>query len=188
MTPLARRLTAALVTAAGIGAVMLSPANAAAPDPRWETARLINVDRAAHGLASLQREAHVDALAQEWAQHIIETDDYNHRTNLNDDIIPGMWMGGETLAMFWVPSGEPISPSRTVQAWIDSERHHHVLLHDQATFIGVGVSCSWEWCVYVANVSRVNPYWKGAPLTVQIVPDPTMKPVVVQRGARKVRH
>ncbi|MEU0884285.1 CAP family protein [Lentzea sp. NPDC005914] len=63
-----------------MASLLLSPATPAlASDPVAKTVELLNAYRAKHGVAPLSLDSEVSRTAQEWADHLHETDGFEHR-------------------------------------------------------------------------------------------------------------
>jgi uncharacterized protein YkwD len=123
-----RSATSPTVTVNGTGTLVGPPAD-------LEQARALilqqtNAARAQHGVAPLQVDPCVNALAQRWAEHMAASRDYRHNPG------PGP---GDTC--FW--SGENIvygyNPEQVVDVWMASTSgHRENLLEATWTHIGIG--------------------------------------------------
>ncbi|MEV6244053.1 CAP family protein [Lentzea sp. NPDC051838] len=71
-----------LLTVIAVATSLLLPATpASAADPVAKTVELLNAYRAKHGAAPLSLDSEVSHSAQEWADHLHETDGFEHRPN-----------------------------------------------------------------------------------------------------------
>lgn len=70
-----------LTVIAVIASVVATATPALAVDPVAKTVELLNGYRAKHGVAPLSLDSEVTRTAQEWADHLHETDGFEHRPN-----------------------------------------------------------------------------------------------------------
>jgi uncharacterized protein YkwD len=109
---------------------------------------LVNIERAAHGVRPLQRDAALARAARGHALEMAQRKYFSH-TGTNGDGLsdrlraagygdPGDgWRAGEDLG--W-GTGQRSSPNALVDAWLASDRHRRVLLSSIYEEIGVGVA------------------------------------------------
>ena len=109
---------------------------------------LVNIEREAHGVEPLQRDADLIRAARAHALEMAQQKYFSH-TSANGDGLsdrlrtagygdPGDgWRAGEDLG--W-GTGERSTPNALVDAWLDSARHRRVLLSPVYEEIGVGVA------------------------------------------------
>ena len=72
-----------MLTVIAVASLLLSPATPAlASDPVAKTVELLNAYRAKHGAGPLSLDSEVSRTAQEWADHLHETDGFEHRPDL----------------------------------------------------------------------------------------------------------
>lgn len=88
-----------MLTVIAVAASLLVPATPAlAADPVAKTVELLNAYRAKHGVGPLSLDSEVTRAAQEWADHLHETDGFEHRPNnpYGENLY---WVGSRTRAI-----------------------------------------------------------------------------------------
>jgi glioma pathogenesis-related protein 2 len=88
-----------MLTVIAVATLMVTPAAPAlAADPVAQTVELLNAYRAKHGVAPLSLDSEVTRTAQEWADHLHETDGFEHRPNnpYGENLY---WVGSRTRAI-----------------------------------------------------------------------------------------
>lgn len=147
------RLAAVAAFALLLGGLTLTgaqPAMAAATD---DVASLTNAHRANAGVRALDREASLDRMAQEWADHMSSIRSMQHSGNdwRISKASPGWSLCcGENIAYGYTTAGS------VVNAWMGSTGHRANILDGRYTHIGVGYSASGHYWVQVfATYSNV---------------------------------
>lgn len=88
-----------ILTVIAVATLLLTPATPAlAADPVTKTVELLNAYRAKHGVAPLSLDSEVTRTAQEWADHLHETDGFEHRPDnpYGENLY---WTGSRTRAI-----------------------------------------------------------------------------------------
>jgi uncharacterized protein YkwD len=88
-----------MLTVIAVAAALLLPASPAlAADPVTKAVELLNAYRAKHGVAPLTLDSEVTDTAQQWADHLHETDGFEHRPDnpYGENLY---WVGSRTRAI-----------------------------------------------------------------------------------------
>jgi hypothetical protein len=130
-TPSPAAVFALLVALLSGALVAFGPAAPAAAGEPETIHSLVNEARAGNGLAPLQRNAGLDAVASAWAAEMARTGTLQHNPNVGTQI-PAGWTGwGENIAM-----GHK-SGAAMQQGWIDSPDHYDNIMGD---FSDIGIA------------------------------------------------
>ncbi len=104
-----------------------------------EVRRLVNAERASHGLAPVVHSKLLGQTARLWAHYTAETGVVAHLINgrkwsesIRASTYPNTWLG-QVLA-----GGQP-TPAEVVAAWMESETHRTVLLDPRWAALGVAL-------------------------------------------------
>ncbi|MFI6095302.1 CAP family protein [Lentzea sp. NPDC051213] len=104
-----------MLTVIAVGAALLVPATPAlAADPVAKTVELLNSYRAKHGVAALSLDSEVSRKAQEWADHLHESDAFEHRPD-NPYSENLYWTSSRTRAIDTVAT-------KALQSWYGESR------------------------------------------------------------------
>jgi uncharacterized protein YkwD len=93
--------------------------------------------RAEHDLGPLQRDARLDAYAQEWAEHLAEIGKLEHRSGRMLDLfltVNGARLLNENLHYSWGFT----TPLLALDGWMKSPPHRRNLLEEKITHAGFG--------------------------------------------------
>lgn len=104
-----------MLTVIAVASLLLTPATPAlASDPVAKTVELLNAYRAKHGVPPLSLDSEVTHTAQEWADHLHETDGFEHRPNnpYGENLY---WVGSRTRAINTVVT-------KALQSWYGESR------------------------------------------------------------------
>ena len=130
------RLVRALLVLAAVPALVLTaaPAHAAPLDDAYEAriVSLVNVERAAAGLAPLRVSACADRYAEDWSATMARTSVFQHRPSLRT-VLTACRAGavGENIA------AGAVSPDQMVGMWMRSPGHRANILSSRFTHLGV---------------------------------------------------
>ncbi|WP_165065991.1 cell wall-binding repeat-containing protein [Marisediminicola senii] len=135
----------AIVAALAMAFTSLGATGANAASQHDEVAASTNAERAAVGLAPLQRDVTMDAAAQEWANVMSSQQRMFHSTNQwRQDRIPAGWdTHGENVAYGFS------SASGVMNGWMNSQGHKDNILQSRYTRIGVGYVASGNYWVQI---------------------------------------
>ena len=134
--PWVTRLTRALLVLVAVPALLLTaaPAHAAPLDDAYEAriVSLVNVERAAAGLAPLRVSACADRYAEDWSATMARTSAFRHRPALRT-VLTGCRAGavGENIA------AGAVTADQMVAMWMRSPGHRANILSSRFTHLGV---------------------------------------------------
>lgn len=135
-----------------------------------------NSARAANGLAGLNSNGSLNAVAQAWAQHMADAQSMTHNPNVLVQIPSGWGAAGENVAMGFADG------AATVAGWMNSAGHRANILNGLFNSIGVGWvvdSNGVSWAVQVfAKYTVAN-----APVASAPAPAPAPAPVAASAPA-----
>lgn len=110
-----------------------------------------NKYRSMHGLPPVKNSPELDNIAQDWANHLAQTQDLQHRPqhwNSYPSYIPA---GGENILQAW----NDYSDAQLTKLWYDSPGHKKIMLDPKAKTIGIGIATTPEGKLYaVQNYGR----------------------------------
>ncbi|KAB1659457.1 CAP domain-containing protein [Pseudoclavibacter chungangensis] len=134
----------------GVVAVVLAPAtiaHAAPTDEAREIIELTNTERAGAGAGPVQHSDALQAVAQDWAEHLAaEGGGISHNPSYAEQV-PAGWSGvAENVA-----SGGT-SPQVFHDMWVRSEGHYRNLMNPDFNVMGVGWATSAAGTVYAVEV------------------------------------
>ena len=115
---------------------------------------LANEARAAAGLAPLERDPDLGAVARTWSEHLAAQGlDLAHNPDYTQQI-PGGWSAAaENVG--WIDDGGQLTPqevaARIHQGWMESQGHRENLLNPAYTHLGVGVAHNPEHGWYLTQ-------------------------------------
>lgn len=104
--------------------------------------------RKQHGLAPVKRDGNLDKVSQNWANHLVQINELNHR--------PQFWTkypnylnrgGSENILQAW----NDYSAHDLVQIWYKSPGHRANMLSPQAKSLGVGIATRHDGKLYVVQ-------------------------------------
>ena len=107
-----------LTVIAAIAALVFPATPALAADPDAKTVELLNAYRAKHGVAPLSLDSEVTRTAQEWADHLHETDGFEHRPD-NPDGENLYWVSSRTRAI------ETVAANALENWYAEARRYHY---------------------------------------------------------------
>lgn len=110
-----------------------------------------NKYRSMHGLPPVKNSPELDNIAQDWANHLVQTQDLQHRPqhwNSYPSYIPA---GGENILQAW----DDYSDAQLTKLWYDSPGHKKIMLDPKAKTVGIGIAETSEGKLYaVQNYGR----------------------------------
>jgi pathogenesis-related protein 1 len=123
-----------------VGAVLFA-APAAAQVSSMEALQAFNAERAMYpGVGPLQWSPQLATFAQSWANHLAEIDRAEHRTDLLNNPMFGLWTG-ETIA--GPADFPPFTVSNAIALWIAEKQWYHYELDDgQAAYKNTPPGCT----------------------------------------------
>ena len=104
--------------------------------------------RAQHGLAPVKRDGNLDKVSQNWANHLAQINELNHR--------PQFWTkypnylnrgGSENILQAW----NDYSAHELVQIWYNSPGHRANILSPKAKSLGVGIATRHDGKLYAVQ-------------------------------------
>lgn len=104
--------------------------------------------RKQHGLAPVKRDGNLDKVSQDWANHLAQIDELNHR--------PQFWTkypnylnrgGSENILQAW----NDYSAHDLVQIWYNSPGHRANMLSPKAKSLGVGIATRHDGKLYAVQ-------------------------------------
>lgn len=135
--------------AASSRTVTVTGTPASASTPQSLILRETNEFRAANGKPPLASMPALDAVAQQWSEHMASSGDFAHRPDFTSAYPAGWTRAGENIA-----AGQ--TPEDVVDAWIDSPGHRANLLGD-FTCLGVGYATGGPYGrYYTQNFARYS--------------------------------
>ncbi|MBK4174868.1 CAP domain-containing protein [Corynebacterium macginleyi] len=96
----------------------------------------VNEARAGQGLNPVTENPDLNAIAQEWAEYLVEIGDLQHRPNHWESYPDGVPGGGENLLQAWAD----FSAAKLVDMWMNSPNHRKKLLDPDAKTVGTGIA------------------------------------------------
>ncbi|MBK4151636.1 CAP domain-containing protein [Corynebacterium macginleyi] len=96
----------------------------------------VNEARAGQGLNPVTENPDLNAIAQEWAEYLVEIGDLQHRSNHWEAYPDGVPGGGENLLQAWAD----FSAAKLVDMWMNSPNHRKKLLDPDAKTVGTGIA------------------------------------------------
>lgn len=134
------------------------PSKPAQPQPgthnKADTAKLnqivseTNKLRAQHGLAPVKRDGNLDKVSQNWANHLAQIDELNHRPHFIDKYPSYLNRGGsENILQAW----DKYSAHDLVQIWYNSPGHRANMLSPKAKSLGVGIATRHDGKLYAVQ-------------------------------------
>ncbi|MBK4142648.1 CAP domain-containing protein [Corynebacterium macginleyi] len=96
----------------------------------------VNEARAGQGLNPVTENPDLNAIAQEWAEYLVEIGDLQHRPNHWEAYPDGVPGGGENLLQAW----DDFSAAKLVDMWMNSPNHRKKLLDPEAKTVGTGIA------------------------------------------------
>ena len=118
---------------------------AATGDGAGVAVALVNDSRAAYGLAGLETDAELQAVARRHADRMAERGAIYHSGDLGGRLSWGWWAWGENV-------GHGSSVGRLHSAFISSGSHRANILDPSFNYVGVGVAFGADGTVYTAQV------------------------------------
>lgn len=108
--------------------------------------RLINKQRARHGLSALKSDGSLVTVARAHSRDMIRRNYFSHRSKSGTDAEDRIARAGGTGAigedLAW-GTGSYASPSAIVKLWLDSPPHRRVLLASDLRYVGIGRATGW---------------------------------------------
>ncbi|MBK4158929.1 CAP domain-containing protein [Corynebacterium macginleyi] len=96
----------------------------------------VNQARVGQGLNPVTENPGLNAIAQEWAEYLVEIGDLQHRPNHWESYPDGVPGGGENLLQGW----DDFSAAKLVDMWMNSPNHKKNLLDPEAKTVGTGIA------------------------------------------------
>ena len=104
--------------------------------------------RAQHGLAPVKRDGNLDKVSQDWANHLAQIDELNHRPHFIAKYPSYLNRGGsENILQAW----DKYSAHELVQIWYKSPGHRANMLSPQAKSLGVGIATRHDGKLYAVQ-------------------------------------
>ncbi len=104
--------------------------------------------RAQHGLAPVKRDGNLDKVAQNWANHLAQIDELNHRPQFWTKYPAYLNRGGsENILQAW----KDYSAHDLVQIWYNSPGHRANMLSPKAKTLGVGLKVRSDGKLYAVQ-------------------------------------
>ena len=104
--------------------------------------------RAQHGLAPVKRDGNLDKVAQDWANHLAQIDELNHRPQFWTKYPAYLNRGGsENILQAW----KDYSAHDLVQIWYKSPGHRANMLNPKAKTLGVGLKVRGDGKLYAVQ-------------------------------------
>lgn len=110
-----------------------------------------NAIRMANGLKPVVKNPALDRVAQDWANHLVQVGELNHRPKHWEAYPSNVPAGGENVLQAW----NDYSSYELVKLWFDSPGHRKILLDPSANSLGVGVAVAADGKLFaVQNFGR----------------------------------
>ncbi|MFP3905746.1 MAG: CAP domain-containing protein [Acidimicrobiales bacterium] len=103
---------------------------------------LVNADRGAHGLGELANDFDLNAVAQEWSDHMAATGELAHS---GVSIPEGSTRVAENV-------GYAASVDRVHQLFMESDGHRANILHSAVTRVGIGATVDADGKVWITQI------------------------------------
>lgn len=104
--------------------------------------------RKQHGLAPVKRDGNLDKVSQNWANHLAQIDELNHRPHFIDKYPSYLNRGGsENILQAW----DKYSAHELVQIWYNSPGHRANMLSPKAKSLGVGIATRHDGKLYAVQ-------------------------------------
>ena len=104
--------------------------------------------RAQHGLAPVKRDGNLDKVSQNWANHLAQIDELNHRPQFWTKYPSYLNRGGsENILQAW----DKYSAHELVQIWYNSPGHRANMLNPKAKSLGVGIATRHDGKLYAVQ-------------------------------------
>lgn len=104
--------------------------------------------RKQHGLAPVKRDGNLDKVSQDWANHLAQIDELNHRPHFIDKYPSYLNRGGsENILQAW----DKYSAHELVQMWYNSPGHRANMLSPKAKSLGVGMATRHDGKLYAVQ-------------------------------------
>ena len=111
----------------------------------------INEVRAQHGLKPVTENPALNNIAQNWADHVCQTDNLHHRPEHWKAYPAELPPGGENVLQAW----DDYSDAQLVQLWVNSPSHREILLDPEAKTVGTGIAVNPQGKLFaVQNFGR----------------------------------
>jgi len=146
------RIGVRAVAALGIGIFLaIAGATSASAAPTDDVIDAVNQERAWRGITPLVQDATLDRVAQEWAQTMSSTANFQHSTHQwRADRIPKGWTShGENIAYGFRTPGEVMYGRSGSAGWMGSDGHRANILRPGYTHIGMGFVASGNYWVQI---------------------------------------
>lgn len=110
-----------------------------------------NKYRSMHGLPPVKNRPELDNIAQDWANHLAQTQDLQHRPQHWNSYPAYIPAGGENILQAW----DDYSDAQLTKLWYDSPGHKKIMLDPKAKTVGIGIAETSEGKLYaVQNYGR----------------------------------
>ena len=110
-----------------------------------------NKYRSMHGLSPVKNSPELDNIAQDWANHLAQTQDLQHRPQHWNSYPAYIPAGGENILQAW----DDYSDAQLTKLWYDSPGHKKIMLDPKAKTVGIGIAETSEGKLYaVQNYGR----------------------------------
>lgn len=110
-----------------------------------------NKYRSMHGLPPVKNSPELDNIAQDWANHLAQTQDLQHRPQHWNSYPAYIPAGGENILQAW----DDYSDAQLTKLWYDSPGHKKIMLDPKAKTVGIGIAETSEGKLYaVQNYGR----------------------------------
>lgn len=110
-----------------------------------------NKYRSMHGLPPVTNSPELNNIAQDWANHLAQTQDLQHRPQHWNSYPAYIPAGGENILQAW----DDYSDAQLTKLWYDSPGHKKIMLDPKAKTVGIGIAETSEGKLYaVQNYGR----------------------------------
>lgn len=110
-----------------------------------------NKYRSMHGLPPVKNSPELDNIAQDWANHLAQTQDLQHRPQHWNSYPAYIPAGGENILQAW----DDYSDAQLTKLWYESPGHKKIMLDPKAKTVGIGIAETSEGKLYaVQNYGR----------------------------------
>ncbi len=110
-----------------------------------------NKYRSMHGLPPVKNSPELDNIAQDWANHLAQTQDLQHRPQHWNSYPAHIPAGGENVLQAW----DDYSDAQLTKLWYDSPGHKKIMLDPKAKTVGIGITINKDGKLYaVQNYGR----------------------------------
>lgn len=128
-----------------------SPQSTVQGHSKQEIINNTNKYRSMHGLPPVKNSPELDNIAQDWANHLAQTQDLQHRPQHWNSYPAYIPAGGENILQAW----DDYSDAQLTKLWYESPGHKKIMLDPKAKTVGIGIAETSEGKLYaVQNYGR----------------------------------